>query len=152
MLQCFDRYNNHIPKKILSLMELCSCHVNNNQLVLKLYSSSFFREGGTEIAIDTVRYCSILLGIAQYCLILLRTAWYRSVLLSTVRISCISVTSQKWKEFVTEKIKITHPIEKSKNWVYRFLSFTINLYRTKVTFAVTQVKVKCLKNSGWQWT
>jgi hypothetical protein len=29
---------------------------------------------------------------------------------------------------------------------------SINLYRTKVTFAVTQVKVKCLKNSGQQWT
>jgi hypothetical protein len=28
----------------------------------------------------------------------------------------------------------------------------VNLYRTKVTFAVTQVKVKCLKNSGRQWT
>jgi hypothetical protein len=28
----------------------------------------------------------------------------------------------------------------------------INLYRTKVTFAVTQVKVKYLKDSGRQWT
>ena len=27
-----------------------------------------------------------------------------------------------------------------------------NHYRTKVTVAVTQVRVKCLKNSGRQWT
>jgi len=28
----------------------------------------------------------------------------------------------------------------------------INLYRAKVTVAVMQVRVKCLKNSGRQWT
>jgi len=28
----------------------------------------------------------------------------------------------------------------------------INLYRMKVAYAVTQVRVKCLKNSGRQWT
>jgi len=27
----------------------------------------------------------------------------------------------------------------------------VNLYRTKVTYAVKQVRVKCLKNSGRQW-
>jgi hypothetical protein len=32
------------------------------------------------------------------------------------------------------------------------VSEVYNLYRTKVTFAVTQVEVKCLKNSGRQWT
>jgi hypothetical protein len=32
------------------------------------------------------------------------------------------------------------------------IKMDLNLYRTKVTFAVTQVKVICLKNSGRQWT
>ena len=79
------------------------------------------------VLLGTAQYCSVLFSIAQYCLILLRIAWYCSVLLSTIRISCISVTSQKWKEFVTKKRKITHAIKKSKNWVYKFLSFTINM-------------------------
>jgi hypothetical protein len=28
----------------------------------------------------------------------------------------------------------------------------VNLYRTNVTYAVTQVKVKFLNNPAWQWT
>jgi nuclear transport factor 2 (NTF2) superfamily protein len=40
------------------------------------------------------------------------------------------------------------------NGTHQLLAYAddVNLYRTKVTFAVTQVKVKCLKNSGRQWT